>query len=204
MRNVFIIWLVFVAGNVMGQTMSPMMTQTEQACLCIRNAVMEKSADKLMTGMEMIGEIPFKTLTLAPVNTKHQVPLKGHLLFNTAFLDSLLLHNFDFSLIQVEGAFKMRGGEGSLRCAHQAVAAQNSVSYSVMAQGVQELMVIAEDKGFINLYVNDVANGKLLEDKAEGGKQVCRLKWNVEKVSNLEIKIENISEVPISFIVLSN
>ena len=196
--------MICLAGRVSAQSMSSKMQETEKACMHIKTAMAEKSAEKMMVAMEMLSEIPLKDLNLIPLNTEHQVSLKGHLQFNTTFLDSLLLHNLDFSLVQIEESFKMRGGEGALRCTHYAVAPQSSVCYQMKAQGEQELLVIPEDKGLINLYVKDTANDILLEDVAAEGKQVCKLKWNIDKVSSLEIRIENKSDIPVSFIVVSN
>mgnify|MGYP005939604985 FL=1 len=198
--------LVFAvcASAIHAQTTTELLQKAEKACMMIRNAVTARSADDVMAGMEMISEIPFSELALNSVDTKSAVPMRGHLQYNVEYLDELLLKNLDMGLIKVEDAYKMRATGTLLKCTHRAVAAGGSVTYSMMAQGEQSLLVVPECGGKINLYVNDKGSGRKLTDKADGGKDCCSLNWTIERAGELLITVENKSNKDLSFIIVSN
>lgn len=79
-----------------------------------------------------------------------------------------------------------------------------SVTYSMMAQGEQQLMVVPECGGKVNLYVDDKGSGRKLADKADGGKDCCTLNWTIERAGELVITVENKSDKDLSFIIVSN
>lgn len=198
--------LVFAvcASAIHAQTTTELLQKAEKACMMIRNAVTARSADDVMAGMEMISEIPFSELALNSVDTKSAVPMRGHLQYNVEYLDELLLKNLDMGLIKVEDAYKMRATGTLLKCTHRAVTAGGSVTYSMMAQGEQSLLVVPECGGKINLYVNDKGSGRKLTDKADGGKDCCSLNWTIERAGELLITVENKSNKDLSFIIVSN
>lgn len=204
MRNILLSILFVVPALSPAQATDDLFDRAESACLFVREAVAERSADKVMQAMERISEIPFRQLTLTPVDAEGAAPLRGHLQFNAAYLDSLLLHDLDMGLIQVEGAFAMRGGSDALRCAHHAVEAGHSLTFAMQAAGMQRLLVVAESGGLVNLYVDDKANGRKLRDAAHGGKAACRLDWTLGKPGTLRLTVENKSDRAVSFIVVSN
>ena len=198
--------LVFAvcASAIHAQTTTELLQKAEKACMMIRNAVTARSAGDVMAGMEMISEIPFSELVLSSVETKNAVPMSGHLQYNVEYLDELLLKNLDMGLIKVEDAYKMRTIGAPLKCTHRAVAAGGSVTYSMMAQGEQSLLVVPECGGKINLYVDDKGSGRKLADKADGGKDCCSLNWTIERAGELLITVENKSNKDLSFIIVSN
>lgn len=160
MRKILLLVLAVCASAIHAQNTTELMMKAEKACMMIRDAVTARSADNVMAGMEMISEIPFSELTLSSVDTKSAVPMRGHLQYNVEYLDELLLKNLDMGLIEVEDAYKMRATSAPLRCTHRAVAAGGSVTYSMMAQGEQQLMVVPECGGKVNLYVDDKGSGR--------------------------------------------
>ena len=204
MRNILLSILFVVPALSPAQATDDLFDRAESACLFVREAVAERSADKVMQAMERISEIPFRQLTLTPVDAEGAAPLRGHLQFNAAYLDSLLLHDLDMGLIQVEGAFAMRGGSDALRCAHHAVESGHSLTFTMQAAGMQRLLVVAESGGLVNLYVDDETNGRRLDDATKAGKAACRLDWTLEKAGTLRLTVENKSNRAVSFIVVSN
>lgn len=204
MRTTLLFLLLLVPALSPAQSPDDLFDRAEDACLFVREAVAERSADKVMQAMERISEIPFRQLTLTPVDAEGAAPLRGHLQFNAAYLDSLLLHDLDMGLIQVEGAFAMRGGSDALRCAHHAVEAGRSLTFTMQAAGMQRLLVVAESGGLVNLYVDDEANGRKLRDATDEGKEACRLDWRLAKAGTLCFTVENKSDHAVSFIVVSN
>lgn len=204
MRTTLLFLLLLVPALSPAQSPDDLFDRAEDACLAVRTAVAEHSSDKVMQAMERISEIPFRQLTLTPVDTEGAAPLRGHLQFNAAYLDSLLLHDLDMGLIQVEGAFKMRGGSDALRCAHHAVESGHSLTFAMQAAGMQRLLVVAESGGLVNLYVDDKANGRKLRDATDEGKEACRLDWRLAKAGTLCFTVENKSDHAVSFIVISN
>ena len=74
----------------------------------------------------------------------------------------------------------------------------------MQAAGMQRLLVVAESGGLVNLYVNDEANGRRLDDATKAGKAACRLDWTLEKAGTLRLTVENKSNRAVSFIVVSN
>lgn len=204
MRTTLLFLLLLVPALSPAQSPDDLFDRAEDACLAVRTAVAEHSSDKVMLAMERISEIPFRQLTLTPVDTEGAAPLRGHLQFNAAYLDSLLLHDLDMGLIQMEGAFKMRGGSDALRCAHHAVESGHSLTFAMQAAGMQRLLVVAESGGLVNLYVDDKANGRKLRDATDEGKEACRLDWRLAKAGTLCFTVENKSDHAVSFIVISN
>lgn len=186
------------------QTGGGQLDNAEKACLHIRAAVAERSTPKVMQGMEMLEVIPFRNLTLKPVDTADAAPIRGHLQFTVAYLDSLLLHDLDMGLIQIDKPELMRGTKGTLRCTHRAVAPGGSVTYSMSATGWQDFLVVPEDGGFVNLYVDDKANNRRLADESPEGKDCCRLSWMLDKPGELHVTVKNTTQHTVSFIIVSN
>lgn len=204
MRITIILLAIMQAVAVGAQTAADRVGEAAGVCLSLRKAVAERSADRVMQGIERIGEIAFSSLDLRPVDTADEVSLRGHLQYNVEYLDSLLLYNLDMGLVSIEDAAFMRAQPGALLCSHHAVAAGGSVTYSMSSAGMQSLLVVTEPGGMVNLYVDDTANGRKLSDAAQAGKETCRIDWNVEKKSVLNITVENKSPRDVSFIIISN
>lgn len=204
MRKILLFLFIVCASSIYAQTAAELIQKTEQACLKVRDAVAARSADDVMAGMEMLSEIPLSNLCLTSVDTKNTVPLEGHLLYKVDYLDSLLIKNLDMGLIKIEDASFMRKTSSLIKSAHRAVAAGKSITYSFFSQGEQHLLVVPECGGKINLYVDDKNNGRQLADKADNGKDCCRLDWTVERAGELLITIENKSNKDLSFIIVSN
>lgn len=204
MRTIIILILAAAFNAAGAQTVDEMLDKAEQACMQIRSAVDERSTQGVMQGMEMLEVIAFRNLTLKPVNTDGSAPIRGHLQYTMQYLDSLLLHDLDMGLIQIDGPIVMRGNRAPLRCTHRAVAPGASVTYAMEAQGQQALLVVPENGGRVNLYVDEKASGRRLADESPEGKESCRLSWTVEKPSALNVTVENKSAKAVSFIVVSN
>lgn len=204
MRTIIIFLAVMLAQTAAYGQADDLLDRAAQACLSIRQAVAERSADNVMLGMEKLEELPFSNLTLTDVDTGGEASLRGHLQYDMQYLDSLLLCDMDMSLIQVDGPFVLRNQKAKILCTHRAVKAQSAVTYSIRAQGRQSLVVVSENGRTLNLHVNDKANGRKLSDASPGGKELCRLDWTVEKPSTIDITIENKAQTDTSFIIISN
>lgn len=204
MRTIIFLLALVQAVAVYAQASGDRVGKAADVCLSLRKAVAERSADKVMQGIERIGEIPFSSLDLRPVDVDDEVSLRGHLQYSVEYLDSLLLYNLDMGLVPIEEASFMRAPSGALLCSHHAVAAGGSVTYSMSSAGVQSLLVVTEPGGMVNLYVYDTANDRKLSDAAQAGKETCRLDWNVGNKSVLNITVENKLPRDVSFIIISN
>lgn len=204
MKKILLLLFIVCASPIYAQTAAELIQKTEKACLKVRDAVAARSADNVMAGMEMLSEIKLSRLELNPVDTNNAVPLDGHLIYKIDFLNSLLLKNLDMGLVKIENPSFMRDPLPILKGAHRAVAAGKSVTYSFFSQGEQHLLVVPECGGKINLYVDDKNNGRQLADKADNGKDCCKLDWTVERAGELLITIENKSNKDLSFIIVSN
>lgn len=204
MRTIIIFLAVMLAQTAAYGQADDLLDRAAQACLSIRQAVEERSADNVMLGMEKLEELPFSNLTLTDVDTGGEASLRGHLQYDTQYLDSLLLCDMDMSLIQVEKPFIMRNPKAQLLYTHRAVKAQSAVTYSIKVNGAQSLMVVSENGKTLNLYVDDRANGRKLSDASPSGKEMCRLDWTVEKPSTILVTIENKAQTDASFIIISN
>lgn len=204
MKKILLLLFIVCASPMYAQTAAELIQKTEKACLKVRDAVAARSADNVMAGMEMLSEIKLSKLELNPVDINNAVPLEGHLIYKIDFLDSLLLKNLDMGLVKIENPSFMRDPLPILKGAHRAVAAGKSVTYSFFSQGEQHLLVVPECGGKVNLYVDDKNNGRKLADKADNGKDCCKLDWTVERAGELLITIENRSNKDLSFIIVSN
>ena len=142
MRTIIIFLAIALAQTAAYGQADDLLDRAAQACLSIRQAVEERSADNVMLGMEKLEELPFSNLTLTDVDTGGEASLRGHLQYDMQYLDSLLICDLDMSLIQVDGPFVLRNPKAKILCTHRAVKAQSAVTYSMSAQGRQSLVVV--------------------------------------------------------------
>lgn len=84
----------------------------------------------------------------------NEVGLNKHLLYRPEFIDSLIVYDISFANNYIEKPLLLRASY-DCKLVHRALAPHSKGTYSSKGSGKRELLVVAENGGIVNLYVND-------------------------------------------------
>lgn len=131
--------------------------------------------------------------------------LKGHLLFYPKCVDSLIVYDASLENYSIEKPEILRGGGGyDCKIIHRALLPGGKAVYSSKGSGQREILVVTENGGAINLYVEDLKNGVKVSDVSVEGKPAAWVCWKMERFGVYTMTIENKSAKTISFVIASN
>ena len=192
------------------QNFSSRFTKVYQACMDLRAASVTGSASLMKSACcELKSEDVRYFSTLACLDDV-QLSLNGHFIFDYEFVDSLIVNKSVYRFAQnyaerSAGRFASTGGRIYIKTC--CVAASSSSRYSFVAQGHQELAVVSEGGGLLNLRVYDATNNVWHNDDQDLNKGLPS-RTRVFDIPGgnalLEIEIINKTDKDISFVVLSN
>lgn len=143
-----------------------------------------------------------KTLEMMDNDITGDTSVLGHNLFMPQYVDSLIVNKCEPMEIMPPELLR---GVGDLLYAIRAVKKRSKVSYTVYdCGGNVEIFVVAEKGGMINLYVTDEETSHTYSDVTPTGRSYAQLKWNMPLSGDITVTIENVSDIPISFIIVRN
>ena len=126
-----------------------------------------------------------------------------HLLYRPEFIDSLIVYDISFANNYIEKPLLLRASY-DCKLVHRALAPHSKGTYSSKGSGKRELLVVAENGGTVNLYVNDEKNGIHVSDTSPQGKAAAWVCWEMDSFGIYTITVENTSDKEISFVITSN
>ena len=135
--------------------------------------------------------------------TNNEVGLNKHLLYRPEFIDSLIVYDISFANNYIEKPLLLRASY-DCKLVHRALAPHSKGTYSSKGSGKRELLVVAENGGTVNLYVNDEKNGIHVSDTSPQGKAAAWVCWEMDSFGIYTITVENTSDKEISFVITSN
>ena len=133
----------------------------------------------------------------------NEVGLNKHLLYRPEFIDSLIVYDIGFANNYIEKPLLLRASY-DCKLVHRALAPHSKGTYSSKGSGKRELLVVAENGGIVNLYVNDEKNGIHVSDTSPQGKAAAWVCWEMDSFGIYTITVENTSDKEISFVITSN
>ena len=133
----------------------------------------------------------------------NEVGLNKHLLYRPEFIDSLIVYDISFANNYIEKPLLLRASY-DCKLVHRALAPHSKGTYSSKGSGKRELLVVAENGGTVNLYVNDEKNGIHVSDTSPQGKAAAWVCWEMDSFGIYTITVENTSDKEISFVITSN
>lgn len=219
MKHILILALCLSTCTLSAQTdkMSDVMELFKDYCLRVRDGIGEKNvavledclieydSDKLSDEgtfdykSTSIGLITFEDLTVK--DGKDAVPLSSHYRFDPAYVDTLLAMNLQ--PIELEPPTLLRSFY-DCKYIHKAIAAHGKCVFSAQDSGSKELFIVAETGGLINLTVRDIRNNQTVKDGTPKGKPSAQAHWEMERLGEYEIEVENTTDKDISIIIVAN
>ena len=139
-----------------------------------------------------------------------KLSLDGHFIFDYEFVDSLVVNKKVYSFAQTyaeKGADRYVSNNKKIFMKTCCVGAMSSSRYSFVAQKTQELAVVAEGHGLINLRVYDKTNQIWYNDDQDmntGLPSRTRVFDIGRGYAVLELEIINKTDKDISFVIISN
>ncbi len=193
------------------QTRPTVIHEVVDACQDMQTAIASGSTEGLRSANAALTACnPQPLLSLRHVEGK-QISLNGHFLFDPVFVQSLIADRgvYDFAQRYAdESAPRGVSPDGTVFTKTCAVAKKSSVKYSLTSRGHQELAIITEPKGAVNVKIHDKTNDawyRDTEDLTKGrSSRIFVFDLPANKVSQLEIEITNLSKEDISFVIISN
>ncbi len=157
----------------------------------------------------------FKALNPQPFNTLElvegeRISLNGHFVFDCEFIDRLVKDDevYDFAERYAAEDNEREVGDGEYLVTTYAVKKMSCVVFSFDAHGYQEIAVVAEPGGAVNMAVYDKTHDKWYKDTAGlvDGKGCRTLSFELpeDEASELLLEIDNVTSKDISFVVISN
>lgn len=211
MKHLFVSALLFSLCMLsQAQDFSDKFNMVYQACLDLRAASVTGSTSLMKSaGAELKDAQPRYFSTLKCLD-EVKLSLNGHFVFDYEFVDSLVVNKKVYSFAQgyaERGAKRSVSNKGKVFMKTCCVGPFSSSRYSFVSQGRQELAVVAEGDGLINLMVYDTTNKVWYNDDKDfntGMSSRTRVFDILSGNALLEIEIINKTDKEISFVVISN
>lgn len=192
------------------QNFSEEFSKVYSACLSLRSASVSGSTFLMKSAGTELKEARTRYFSTLQCLDKSKPSLNGHFIFDCEFVDSLIINRNVYSFAQryanrsAERSISYSGGIYIKTCC---VSASSSARYSFVSSGYQELAVIAEGGGLINLRVYDATNKVWHNDTQDlniGRPSRTRAFEVPNTYARLEIEVINKTDKDISFVVISN
>ena len=205
---------VLVLGTgAFAQTLTKEMSELLEVCQIIRDAIEAGSTTVLSSANEQLKKMDVDYFRSLRVLDDSPLSLNGHLVFDTIFLDSLIVNRkvYEFSeKYEVYRSYRHRGSSstGKLFSRTLAVAPDSSIRFSMVSRGLQELAFVTEPGGLVTVRIHDVTHDHWYNDTKDvrKGQPFRSFSFSLPdaEASRLEVEVINCSEKAISFTVLSN
>lgn len=203
--------LLFSFTETKAQGLSEKIMTYKEICIDLRTSIENLDAkgvrDCEQRFLSAMDTFSIKEASLFPVDeTTKELSLDGHIVFDVAYIDSLIKYNMDFSLAEFDSHTAVREtsspSEKDIYVALKVIPANGELNYKYYGSGEMQLAIVTERKEPFSVVI--VSNGSTQTLKAENGS--IEHVWNLPSDYNdaIEIKIENLSEQDLSCIIISN
>lgn len=208
--------LLFAAVLLMGigakaQQPTPEVQAAIDACLALRAAVGSGGNDGLKQASKTLKAIQVQPFNKLRCREVPQPSLDGHFVFETDFVDSLVLNRKVYKFAQQyadRSAQRATSSSGKVFTKTCMVKGEKSTTYTLTAKGTQYIAVVTEPKGLVTLRIHDKTNDKWYNDTDDVNtgrpSRIQTLDLPKDKQNLLEIEIINTSKKDISFVIIGN
>ncbi len=215
MKRIFLLLLVTVVQlflfSAFAQTQLKVINAAVNACKDMQTAIASGSTEGLRSANKALTACDPKPFLSLRLEDGEELSLDGHFVFDKEFVDSLIAGRdvYRFAQRYAERS-SVRGVSPNSKIYAKtcAVAKESSVKYSFTSRGYQELAIITEPKGAVNVKIYDKTNDNWHRDtkNLQTGKAYRSFAFDLptDKMSKLEVEIKNVSGEDVSFVILSN
>ncbi len=183
-HSVLTLLLLALASTLQAQELPEAFVALRSVCLQARKAYAEKDAEALSTCVLQLDSLQRNSqqpltrwVNLQKQSTANEQQLQGHLLFDVAWMDSIVGQWLSStSLIDKSTPLRNNG----LKVAHLFIPAQTTQTFTANGRGRMSLMVIAEDDTALSLKVDHEACAHHAEIKATDPKGCLADTWQAQ------------------------
>ena len=192
------------------QNFSDDFNRVYQACLELRSASMTGSFSLMKSAATELKAVEPRYFSTLKCLDDAKLSLDGHFIFDYEFVDSLVVNKKVYSFAQTyseKGANRYVSNNKKIFMKTCCVGAMSSSRYSFVSQKTQELAVVADGHGLINLRVYDKTNQIWYNDDQDlntGLPSRTRVFDIGRGYAVLELEIINKTDKDISFVIISN
>lgn len=212
MKRLFSVILILMSSvlSVVGQELSNDVRKIYNACVALRTAAEAGSAPQMREANMRLKEVRsayFETLRQV---SGEKVSMNDHLVFDYEFIDSLLVNRKVYSFAQKYLDRTARRGASSSSTVFMktcSIKAEDIAKYSFKAQEKQELALVTEPGGLVNVKVYDSRNDIWHndDDGLNTGKSTHIRVFDIpEGMTDIVIEVINKTDKDLSFVIISN
>ncbi|MBR5299239.1 MAG: hypothetical protein IKU36_03190 [Bacteroidales bacterium] len=195
---------------VAGQELSDDVRKIYDACVALRTAAEAGSAPQMREANMRLKEVRSAYFGTLRQVSGEKVSMNGHMVFDYEFVDSLLVNRKVYSFAQKYLDRTARRGASSSSTVFMktcCVKAEDSVKYSFKAQDKQELALVTEPGGLVNVKVYDSRNDIWHndDDGLNTGKSAHVRVFDIpEGMTDIVVEVINKTDKDRSFVIISN
>lgn len=208
--TLFLVAILFVGILAKAQPTPEVQTAID-ACLALRAAIGAGSNEGLKQANKALKACDVKPFNKLRCRDEHQPSINGHFVFETEFVDSLILNRKVYKFAQQyadRSAQRTTSSSGKVFAKTCMVKGKKSTTYTLVAKGAQYIAVVTEPKGLVTLRIHDKTNDKWYNDTDDVNtgrpSRIQTLDLPKDKSSLLEIEIINTSKKDMSFVIIGN
>lgn len=211
MKHLLFVVLAFCCSmTTFAQDFSDEFRKVYESCMSLRSASVSGSTALMKSACAELKASDPGYFSILKCLDRTKPSLNGHFIFDYEFVDSLIVNKKVYSFAQGYSE-RMEKRESSsndqVLMKTCCVGASSSSRYSFIAQGHQELAVVTEAGGLVNLRVYDATNGRWYNDDQDqnvGHPSRTRIFELSGGNVILEIEVINKTDNDVSFVIISN
>lgn len=203
--------ILFIGIVAKAQLIKPELQAAIDACLALRAAVGSGSNEGLKQANKALKACDVQPFNKLRCRDEQQPSLKGHFVFETEFVDSLILNRKVYKFAQHyadRSAQRATSSSGKVFAKTCMVKGKKSTTYTLVAKGTQYIAVVTEPKGLVTLRIHDKTNDKWYNDTNDVNigrpSRIQTLDLPKDKNCLLEIEIINNSKKDMSLVIIGN
>lgn len=209
-KDILLTLLALSCFSVHGQELSDNVRAVYDVCVSLSDAAGSGSAPAMREANARLKEMRAGYFSSFRFVSGESMSIDGHFIFDPEFIDSLLVNRKVYSFAQsyLERSVR-RGTSSSCKVLMKTccVKAFQTVTYKFKARGRQELAVVTEPGGLVNLKIYDVNNDMWHNDDNDvnmGKPSHVRVFDIPEGLTDIVVEVVNKTDRDISFVVISN
>lgn len=181
-----------------------------EACVSLRAAVGSGSAPAVREANSILKSARIGHFGILKCISGESLSLDGHLVFDHEFIDSLLVSRNVYRFAQSYLDKSVRRGTSSADKVFMrtcCVKAYETIKFKFTARDRQELALVTEPGGLVNLKVYDTRNDIWHNDDSDlnvGKSSHCRIFDITGGISGVVLEVINKTDKDISFVIISN
>ncbi len=208
LRNMMVCLLLVMSGGAMAQE-SPegQMAWFRDVCIKTRQSVAKNDLDGIADCIAAFDDINAEEFTESDFKAARPATassLKGHLLFSTSYLETLLTQKMDQESVEYDEHSTRAKPPGELKYAHALIPARKTSTFEYVGEGYMELLVVCEHEQLLGVKIDVHAQGyhhQIANKNADG---IRFHRWDMKGEGTVKLSITNPTGKAVSVVVVSN